>query len=219
MLFRSLALASNLRARLRLAPRWRLLLLAAAPALALAVVVAILLYGSPTAAQGAPPRAAPVPVRAAADGTTGLPPPAGLLVQVSGAVAHPGLYRLAKGERASAAVAAAGGTTPDADPNRLPNLAQVLRDGQEIKVPSLLTAPKGSSSSAAASAAARVAPLDLNAATRDELAAVPGFSQDLAVAAIQYRTQFGGFTSTRELVDVLNMSEADYLLAARYLRV
>jgi competence protein ComEA len=122
-------------------------------------------------------------------------------------VTHPGLYRVAKGERAFAAIAAAGGLTSEADPNRLPNLAARLKDGQEVKVPAKQAPGRGSSSTTRVS---------LNAATAAELAAVPGFTPDLAAAAVRYRQDFGGFTSTRELVTVLGMGDADYQLARQH---
>jgi DNA uptake protein ComE-like DNA-binding protein len=46
---------------------------------------------------------------------------------------------------------------------------------------------------------------------------VPGFSEALAQDVIDYRTNFGGFQTTRELVTILGMSEADYTIARRYL--
>jgi competence protein ComEA len=141
------------------------------------------------------------------------PPVGGLLIEVTGAVVHPGLYRLAKGQRVQDAIAAAGGFTAQADPNRLPALAARLRDGLQVKVPAVTTPAKTSSSST------RAASVDLNAATTDELANVPGFTSELAAAAVTYRQEYGGFSSTRELVDVLGMSESDYLIARKYLHV
>src|SRR5438477_6013456 len=130
-----------LTARLALAPRWRLVLVLALPPAAVAATLAgLLLYAAPSAPArpapaGAPAGAAPAGPAAAGDaeGAAALPPPGGLLVDVSGAVAHPGVYRVAKGERAAAAIAAAGGMTGDADPTRLPNMAGLLKDGQQIK--------------------------------------------------------------------------------------
>lgn len=135
-----------------------------------------------------------------------LPPPAGLLVDVVGAVARPGLYRMPRGDRVYDAIAAAGGLTPEADPTRLPNLAGRLKDGEQIKVPFVKGASGGT-------VAVRTS---LNSATVDELAVVPGFTEALAQEVVDYRTNFGGFQSTRELVDILGMSEADYVIARRY---
>ena len=135
-----------------------------------------------------------------------LPPAPGLLVEVSGAVAHPGLYRLQRGDRLYAAIAAAGGIAPGADPNRLPNLAARLRDGQQVKVPFVRSAR---------STAVRV---DLNAADLGQLLQVPGFTPDMAAAAISYRDQYGGFASSLELETVLGMPADAYLLAKPYLR-
>jgi len=202
-----------------LAPRWRLVLsLALPPVLIAAVLAGVLLYASPPGPPGQGGPAAPRGAAGAAPGAgagnaeagTSLPAPSGLLVEVSGAVAHPGVYRVAKGERASAAIAAAGGLTPNADTNRLPAMAARLKDGQQVKVP-LLGAPVGSGTGAS-----RVARVSLNTASETQLAAVPGFTPELAAAAVQYRAEFGGFTATRELVDVLAMSQADYALARKY---
>jgi competence protein ComEA len=193
--------------------RWRLVLLALPPALLLTALAAGLLFAPPTVG-GASSSAG----RGAPDGTgrpaaPALPPPAtsGLLVEVSGAVARPGLYRMSKGERVSSAIAAAGGLSPSADPARLPNMAARLRDGQQVEVPAL-GAPSGSRSS-------RAALVDLNSATADELADVPGISPQLAAEAVRYRAQYGGFGSTQELVTVLGMSESDYQIARKHLHV
>ena len=133
----------------------------------------------------------------------------GLLVHVSGAVAHPGLYRLNRGERVTAAIAAAGGVTAGADPQRTPDLAARLRDGQQVKVPFL----KGSGATGSSPKA------DLNTATAEELATVPGFTSDLALEVVQFRETYGPFTSSRELVTALGMSQSAYLLAKSHVRI
>ena len=200
--------------RIWLVPGWRrVLLIALPPALAAVVLVAVFVFPpSPQAPVASVPPAPSPGVDAAPSQADALPPPGGLLVSVSGAVAHPGLYRVAKGERVYAAIAAAGGLSAEADRNRLPNLAARLHDGQEVKVP-------GRGASATRNASSRPTAVSLNHATTDELAAVPGFTADLAAAAIRYRQEYGGFSSTRELVSVLGMGESDYLLARKYLTV
>jgi competence protein ComEA len=186
---------------LRLVPGWKGLLLLLAPiTLALAAVAGAYAYKTSVAAAG------PAPPNKPAGATVEVPPPSGLLVYVSGAVEHPGLYRLKRGDRAFDAVAAAGGIRPDADRSRLPNLAGRLRDGEQIRVPF--------ARSATGTVANRA---NLNTATLEELESVPGFNEALAIEVIDYRTNFGGFQSTRELVEILGMSEADFAIARHYL--
>lgn len=136
-----------------------------------------------------------------------LPPPSGLLVDVVGAVVRPGLYRLPRGDRVYDAIAAAGGLTGHADSTRLPNLAGRLKDGEQIKVPPIKGAPGGTV----------ISRTSLNTATAEELALVPGFTEAFAQEVIDYRTNFGGFQNSRELVDILGMSEAEYVTTRRYL--
>lgn len=185
--------------RLRAAAGWRLLLLAVPPLLAAGALAAAAIYrGAPEAAAAAPPPAAELPA----------PAVPGLLVDVSGAVVQPGLYRLHRGDRLYAAIAAAGGLAADADPAHLPDLAAALRDGQQVRVPAL----RGPARSGLAPA------LDLNAASEAELASVPGFTVELAHAAVVYRERFGGFLSARELVTELGMGESEFLQARRRVR-
>jgi competence protein ComEA len=214
-------LLSSLTGRVSLTPRRGFVIgMALAPALLAAVIVGALVYAAPArGATGPPPPPPPaggnaLAVAGAAQAGTSLPPPSGLLVDVSGAVAHPGVYRVASGDRASVAIADAGGFTADADPTRLPDMAARLKDGQQVKVPARTT-PRSTSSSGTT----RVAAISLNAATAEQLATVPGFTPDLVAAIIQYRTDYGGFASKKELVDVLQMSAADYAIAQKYVTV
>jgi competence protein ComEA len=190
-----------MRPRLRLVPGWKTVLMLAAPiAIAGGALVAAYFYSASVSAAAA--GNLPVPVNAALD----VPPPAGLLVHVIGAVENPGLYRLPRGDRVYDAIAAAGGLSPDADPTKLPNLAGRLKDGEQVKVAFAKT-----------TSGTVITRTNLNTATLDELVTVPGFTEAFAQEVIDYRTNFGGFQNTRELVDVLGMSEAEYVIARRYL--
>jgi competence protein ComEA len=136
-----------------------------------------------------------------------VPPPSGLLIDVIGAVNHPGLYRMRRGDRVYDAIAAAGGLTDQADPTRLPNLAGRLKDGEQVKVP--FARSTGGS--------VVITRTNLNTATLEELETLPGFTPAFAQDVIDYRTNFGGFQNIRELVEVLGMSEAEFVIARRYL--
>ena len=198
---RSLAYFRAMKARLRLIPGWQRVALFVAPvAIAAAVAVGAYVYSASTA--GSPSQAPNLQANPALD----VPPPSGLLVDVVGAVETPGLYRLPRGDRVYDAIAAAGGLSADADMSRLPNLAGRLKDGEQIKVAFART-----------TSGTVIVRTNLNSATLDELELVPGFTPALAQECIDYRTNYGGFQNTRELVEILGMSEADYVVARRYL--
>lgn len=136
-------------------------------------------------------RSAPgiVPLRAAARPR----PAAQVVVDVAGAVARPGLYRLATGTRIADAVAAAGGATRKADVT-LVNLAAPLADGEQVLVPA-----RGG---ATAGPASPTAPLDLNTATAEQLDALPGVGPATAQKIIDYRQAHGPFHAVAELEGV-----------------
>lgn len=186
--------------KVRLVPGWQRLVLLAAPImLGLAAVAGAYAYRS-ISASAAPPSVQP------ADPAIDVPAAPGLLVDVVGAVEHPGLYRLPRGDRVYDAIAAAGGLSQDADMSRLPNLAGRLKDGEQVKVAFAKT-----------TSGTTTTRVNLNTATLEELEVVPGFTSAFAQECIDYRTNFGGFQNTRELVDILGMSEANYVIARRYL--
>lgn len=187
----------------RLVPGWPRLVLLLLP---LPIAGAVLL----AAFALAPSTAAAPPPRPVAGVVPALPAPVGLLVHVSGAVLHPGLYRLERGDRVYAAIAAAGGLAAGADPARLPDLAGRLRDGEQVKVPFLKAGGGGGT------VAARV---DVNSATADELATVPGFTPELAQAVVAYRDQYGPLATLTELKTALGMSAFDFALAKKVLTV
>src|SRR6202165_1535792 len=189
-----------MRAKLRLIPGWKQVLLLAAPiAIAVGALAGAYLYSNSVAAAAGNHPALTNPV-------LDVPAPSGLLVHVIGAVENPGLYRLPRGGRVYDAIAAAGGLSPDADLTKLPNLAGRLKDGEQVKVAFAKT-----------TSGTVVVRTNLNTATLDELEAIPGFSEAFALDVIDYRTNFGGFQNTRELVDILGMSEAEHYIARRYL--
>ena len=150
-------------------------------------------------------------------------PPERVVVYVAGAVAHPGVFSLAADARVADALERAGGASGDADLVRV-NLAAHLSDGEEIAVlrhgeaaPSArrTAAPhravgrkKRRAPAASAAPAFDDAPLDLNSATAEELAALPGLGPELAERIVDYREVNGPFASVDELADVSGMTPA-----------
>ena len=128
-------------------------------------------------------------------------PSAGILVDVQGAVAHPGVVRLVAGSRVGDAIAAAGGYGPRVDADRVGqvlNLAASLHDGDQVVVPSR-DDPAGRGGSGGSSSTGNgpssgtsgtsPRPVDLNRATIAELDALPGIGPVTAAKIIAARDE------------------------------
>ena len=123
---------------------------------------------------------------------TPAPTPQTIVVDVVGAIAHPGVVRLAAGSRVFDALLAAGGRTGDAELFAL-NKAAVLRDGMRVYVPRPgEVIPAGSAASTAETK------VNLNTATAAELDGLPGIGPATAAAIVRARTA-KPFTAVDEL--------------------
>jgi competence protein ComEA len=141
-----------------------------------------------------------------------------VVVSVVGLVHKPGLVTLTGGARIADALDAAGGALDGADLIGL-NMARRVTDGEQIIVgvaaapgrPPAMgssitseTAAAGVPSAAAPAAgpAAAPAPVDLNAATVEQLDTLPGVGPVTAAAIIAWRDANGRFDSVDQLGDV-----------------
>lgn len=125
-----------------------------------------------------------------------------IYVQVSGAVAAPGVYQLPEGSRVFEAVELAGGMTEEADMNSL-NQAQVLSDGQMI----YLYAVGEQQAVGSSETAQKDDRLDINTATAEELMALPGIGQSKAESIIAFREEHGAFEKTEDIMNIEGIKE------------
>ncbi len=134
-------------------------------------------------------------------------PKADIKVYVTGAVNHPGIVTVEEGARAVDAVDAAGGLLPTADAEVV-NMAQILKDGQQLQVPEKETAQKTADSGTAAPAADGT--VNINTADEKALDTLPGIGPAMAKRIIDYRMENGPFQSIEDIKNVKGIGEAKF---------
>jgi len=118
-----------------------------------------------------------------------------LTVDVSGAVAKPGVYTLPRGSRVVDAIRRAGGATRAGEPGGI-NRAALLSDGQQVVVP-IRGSP--ASGTGGGSDGARVS---LGTATQADLEQIDGIGPVTAERIIEFRDSRGGVSSVDDLDEV-----------------
>lgn len=198
---------------------------------AVAVAALLLLRGTPAAvpmddgvvAEG-PVVLATVP--AVATSPSPRPSASPVVVDVAGAVRKPGVHRLPAGSRVVDALRAAGGAVPGTDLSDIPQ-ARLLVDGEQVRV-GLGPAPASAAGLAATGAGGRVglagaateqSPLDLNAATADQLDGLPGVGPVLAERILAWREQHGRFTRVEDLKSISGLGGKKFDSLAPLVRV
>lgn len=138
-----------------------------------------------------------------------------IYIHVFGAVARPGLYLLAEGDRAVDLIAAAGGFTATAEQSAI-NLARVLVDGEQIAIASVGDPAPGAAGGATGAAgttgagAANGATVNLNSADSAALQTLPRVGPALAKRIIDWRTKNGRFTAIEDLLSVTGIGEKTF---------
>ena len=141
--------------------------------------------------------------------------PLQIVVDVKGAVKHPGVYPLTTEHRIIDAIEAAGGYVADAD-TRFINHAQKLVDefviyvpkiGEEMEAPPV-TVTSGSNSNT--SNEAKGDTVNLNTATESELMTLSGVGPSKAAAIIAYRDENGPFQTIEDLKNVSGIGEKTF---------
>lgn len=134
--------------------------------------------------------------------------PAGITVYVTGAVQQPGIVTVAAGARTADAVNACGGLLPQADAEKI-NMAQTLKDGQQIRVPERKAAGNAAPGGAAAGKE-EGGLVNLNTADEKALDTLPGVGPATARKIIEYRESEGGFQSIEDLMKIKGIGQAKY---------
>ncbi|MDX6634728.1 MAG: competence protein ComEA [Solirubrobacterales bacterium] len=125
-----------------------------------------------------------------------------VVVDVTGAVRRPGVYRMPVGSRVNDAVARAGGAVARAELEAI-NLAAQLADGQQVVVPEAV--PGGA---ATVGGGAEDGPISLGTATVEQLEEIEGIGPVTAGDIIAFRDEHGGLSSIDQLDQVPGIGPA-----------
>ena len=139
------------------------------------------------------------------------PPKQEITVYVTGAVNKPGLVKVPEGARAADAVNACGGLLPTADSEKV-NMAQALKDGQQLKVPEKNPAANGSQNdrSNMSKSADNGERVNINTADERTLDTLPGIGPAMAKRIIEYRETEGAFQSIEDIKKIRGIGDAKF---------
>jgi competence protein ComEA len=128
-----------------------------------------------------------------------------VVVDVTGAVSDPGVYRLPAGSRVDDAVKRAGGGTGKAELDSV-NLAAHLADGQQVVVPERV--PGNQVVGTVGASLEEEGPISLGTATAAELDTIAGIGPVTAEDIIGFREEHGGLSSIDQLDQISGIGPA-----------
>jgi competence protein ComEA len=128
-----------------------------------------------------------------------------VVVDVTGAVQDPGVYRLPVGSRVVDAVKRAGGETGRAELESV-NLAARLADGQQVVVPERVSGRATAGPTGAGPE--EEGPINLGTATAAELDTIDGIGPVTAEDIIGFREEHGGLSSVDQLDQISGIGPA-----------
>lgn len=126
-----------------------------------------------------------------------------ICVDVSGAVAEPGVYLLEEGARVYQAVEQAGGLLEDADRDLI-NQAAVLKDGEKIRI---YTVQEAAEQIVLQEQSGMV---NLNTADVQQLCTLSGIGESRAQDIIAYREEHGDFKNVEEIMNVSGIKDTTF---------
>lgn len=130
-------------------------------------------------------------------------------VHIAGSVVNEGIIELEEGDRIADAIKEAGGTTADANLNKI-NLAYKLQDGQKIYIPNQNEEDEQNDNEDIITNINETNKININTATQTELEALPGIGPSTAIKIINYRNTNGKFKKIEDIKNVPGIGEAKF---------
>lgn len=150
-----------------------------------------------------------------------------VIVDISGEVHNPGVYKLKNGSRLFELLKKAGGETKSADLQKL-NLAAKLQDGEKIIVPTknslsvntiLDNTANFNNAQNTNSQSVNIQTININSATEEQLINLPGIGPATAKKIIDYRNTQGRFSTVEDLLKVKGIGEKKLAQIKNYITV
>jgi competence protein ComEA len=132
-----------------------------------------------------------------------------VLVHVLGQVQRPGLYELHQGDRVVDALAAAGGFTDTADREQQ-NLARLISDGEQLRVPAIGELPPAGPPGSGGTGLTASGLVNINTADAAALETLPRVGPATAQKILDYRDANGPFSQIDDLMEVTGIGEATF---------
>ena len=123
-------------------------------------------------------------------------------VHICGEVNKPGVYSVPEGFRVYELLELAGGATAEGAPDAM-NLANIVKDGERIVIPS-----QEEASMAASESGENTGLINLNTASVNQLMTLPGIGESKAKDIVRYREENGGFQSIEDIMKISGIKEA-----------
>ncbi|CAG9619386.1 helix-hairpin-helix domain-containing protein [Sutcliffiella rhizosphaerae] len=133
-----------------------------------------------------------------------------IMVDVKGAVIHPGVYNMKEGDRVMDAIEKAGGFQANAE-TKMVNLAALLSDELVVFVPkegeefTFINFQEGTGEQLSSNGK-----ININTASEEELTRLTGIGPAKAKAIIQYRTENGFFKKEEDLLQVSGIGQKSF---------
>ncbi|MDA7026872.1 helix-hairpin-helix domain-containing protein [Bacillus sp. CLL-7-23] len=136
-----------------------------------------------------------------------------VVIDLKGAVKHPGVYQMKAGDRVHQLLKKAGGTVKKADEQQI-NLAAVLQDGMVVYIPSkgekAVQAQTEATASVKESEEEQTEVVNINNASSKELQSIPGVGPSKADAIVAYREENGSFQKIEDITNVTGIGEKSF---------
>ena len=136
-----------------------------------------------------------------------------ILIHIVGAIKNEGVYKINLGDRLVDVIELAGGAKRNADLSSL-NLAEEVKDGQKIKVPTRQPRHTGHSrqigQTGEVGQKGQIGKVNLNTATLKELTSLKGIGKATAERIVEYRIKNGPFTKPEDITKVSRIGKKTY---------